>query len=882
MNLALRIYRRLAQAFPHEFKLAYGIEVMRLGEDMIAEIARRQGARGLIRLIADIAVRVPLEYFGEMRGDMRYGLRTLIKSPGFAAVGILSMGLGIGLTTTIYNAELQSVLRELPAAANAKRLVMAEKPVSYYYIEQYREEKSLFAGVAAFQNAVPFNISLEGDRSARPERVFGQLVSPDYFSVLGVQAEAGRLLSAGLDKPGDTPVVVISDRFWRNRLNASPFALGQGIRLNGQTATIVGIAPKDFGGAATDTAAALFVPITVPATAAPELGNDVLHQRNAKDFMAIMCLAPGVNIESAEAGLDTITRHLDQQDSSAPPATDKGRRLTLLPADTIEPLPRELRPLAIGFFAVLMGLIMTIACMNLANMLVARGANRRKELAIRVSVGASRFRLMRQMMSEDVLLSLLGGMVGIALAYGLTALNTETDPATGVPVDLSMQWGAAVFALVLAIVCGIGFSLLPAWQATNADASPALKQGSALQFPGHRRFGLRNVLMVTQIAGSLMLLLMTGFLVLGIKKISRVQTNIDPKTMYLLSIDPVRDGYTAEKAQALFEKLPERLMTVGGVRNVVLAAQAPLSMEDRMTQLTAQDSRVQQSVAEETVGSGYFRALSVPILAGREFEQVDQRSQTDGSKPWPILLNESAARGFFGNGNALGKLVRDDNQSYEVAGIVPDMKNGFGNRQSVIYLPLTRRDFARPPAGGITIMVRADAGTDPLSGIRNQIASLDPNLTIFSVQTLREYLDYSRSAMRTAIRTYGGIGVFGLVLVSIGLAGVTAYAVAQRRREIGIRTALGATRFQVFRLVLREGTALVGVGTVLGFLGAIFMARVLSAMAHILVEALSVGTNDPRLLVGAPLLLGSLAMFACYLPARRAAQINPLTAIREE
>jgi macrolide transport system ATP-binding/permease protein len=882
MNLALRIYRRLAQAFPHEFKLAYGIEVMQLGEDVIGEIARRQGGMGLIRLIADIAIRVPLEYLSEMRGDMRYGLRTLIKSPGFALVGIISMGLGIGLTTTIYNAELQSVLRELPAAANAKRLVMARKPVSYHYIEQYREEKSLFAGVAALENAVPFNISLEGDRNGRPERVFGQLVSPDYFSVLGVRPEGGRLLSAALDKPGDTPAVVISDRFWRNRLNSSPHAVGQVIRLNGQTATIIGIAPKDFGGAGILSAAELFVPITVSAAVAPELGNDVLHQRNAKEFMAIMCLAPGVKIESAEAGLDAITRHLDEQDSLAPRATDKGRRVTLLPADTIEPLPRELRPFAIGFFAVLMGLIMTIACMNLANILVARGANRRKELAIRVSVGASRFRLMRQMMSEGILLSLLGGIAGIALAYWLTRLNTEINPDTDLPLDLSMHWGAAVFAFVLAIVCGIGFSLVPAWQATKADASPALKEGSALQFPGHRRFGLRNVLMVTQVAGSLMLLLMTGFLVLGIKKISSVHTNFDPKTMYLLSIDPVRDGYTAEKAQTLFEKLPERLKTVGGVRSVVLAAQAPLSIEDHTTQLTAQDSRVQQSVAKETVGSGYFAALSVPILAGREFEEIDQPSQRDRSKPLPVMLNESAAREFFGNENALGKLLRDDNQSYEVAGIVPDMKIGFGNRHSAIYLPLTRRDFARPPAGGIKIMVRAEAGTDPLSGIRNQIASMDPNLTIFYVQTLREYLDYSRSEMRTAIRTYGGIGVFGLLLVSIGLAGVTAYAVAQRRREIGIRTALGATRFHVLQLVLREGTALVGVGTILGFLGAILMARVLSAMAHILVEALSVGTNDPRLLVGAPLLLASLAMFACYLPARRAAQIDPLMAMREE
>jgi macrolide transport system ATP-binding/permease protein len=887
MSLALRIYRRLAEAFPHEFKLAYGTEVMQLGEDVVDEIARRQGARGLVRLIADIAIRVPLEYLSEIRGDMRYGWRMLIKSPGFALVGIISMGLGIGLTTSIYNTELLTVLRELPAA-NAKRLVIAEKPVSYYYIEQYREQKSLFAGVAAFQNDVPFNMNLGVDRNARPERVFGQLVSPDYFSVLGVQAQRGRLFSPSMDKPGDAPAVVISDRFWRNRLNSSPDAVGQMIRVNGQTATIVGITPKKFGGAAAESPAEVFVPTTVSAAVAPELSGDVLHQRNAREFLAIMCLAPGVKIDSAEAGLDAITRHLDEQDPSAPSASDKSLRVTLMPAGTIEPLPRELRPVALGFFAVLMGLIMTIACMNLGNMLVARGANRRKEFAIRVSVGASRFRLIRQMMSEGILLSLLGGAAGIGLAYWLTALTSASDLnlETGQPIELTVGWEAAVFAFAIAIVCGVGFSLLPALQATKADATPALKEGSALQFPGHRRFGLRNLLMVTQVAGSLMLLLMTGFLVLGIRQISKVQTSFDPKTMYLLSIDPVRDGYTPEKAQVLFEKLPERLKTVGGVRSVVLAAQSPFSIADRTTRVTAEDSarssRVQQSIAKETVGSGYFAALSVPVVAGREFQEIDERTQTDASKALPAILNQSAARELFGSGNALGKLVKAGNESYEVGGIVPDLNIGLGNRQFVIYLPLTRRDFARPPAGGMIVMVRADAGADPLAGVRSEMASMDPNLTVFHVQTLSEYLDYSRSEMRSAVRTYGGIGVFGLVLVSIGLAGVTAYAVAQRRKEIGIRTALGATRLHVVRLVLREGTALVGVGTVLGFLGAMLMARVLSAIAHILVEALKVGTTDLRLLVGAPLLLASLAMFACYLPARHAAQIDPLRAIREE
>ena len=896
MNFAWRIYRRLAQAFPHEFKLAYGADVMQLGEDVLKEITKRDGAAGLIRLIADIAIRVPLEYLAEMRGDMRYAIRALLKSPGFALVGIISMGLSIGLTTDVYSSKWTLLFRDLPAAANAKNLVMPEKPVSYYYIEQFRQQKNLFSGVAAFQIGVPFNVAFQGAGNAKPQRVFGQLVSADYFSVLGVQPQRGRVLSPTLDKPGDAPVVVITDRFWRNRLNSSPDAVGQILRLNGQIATIVGITPKDFNGAFSINPAELFVPTTAPPALAPELANDILHQRNAKEFLAMMCLAPGVSIDSAEAALDTITRALDEQDPSLSPRTDKGRRVTLLPAGTSVPLPRELRSVLLGFFLLLTGLVMTLACTNLANMLIARGANRRKELAIRLAVGAGRFRLIRQMMAEGILLSLLGGIAGFALAYGLTALNSRFSSPMGVPVerDFSLDWHAALFAFGLALVCGVGFSLAPALQATKADLTPALKEGSALQLPDYRRFGLRNLLMVAQVAASLMLLLITGFLVLGIRKESSVQTKFDPNTMYLLSIDPVRDGYSPEKAQALFEQLPERLKAAGSALNVAFAAQAPFTVvdEDEAEQLTADDagtsSQVQQSVIEETVGAGYFAMLNEPILAGREFQERDQQTQTSGSKTLslPAVLNETAAHGFFGNGNALGKRVRDYKRSYQVVGVVRNLKNGMGISQSVIYLPLTPRDFVRTPADGITIMVRSDAGPfagkDALSSIRNEIALIDPSLNLFHVQTLGEFLDRSRASTRFAVQTYGGIGVFGLVLAAIGLAGITAYSVAQRRKEIAIRTALGASRAQVLRLVLREGTALVGVGTVLGFLGAMTVAKILSALTSVFVEAFRVGTDDLRLLVGAPLLLAAVTMLACYLPARRSVKIDPLKALRQE
>jgi predicted permease len=897
MNFAWRVYRRLAQAFPHEFKLAYGTDVMQLGQDSLEDIAKRQGIFGLIRLILDIAIRVPLEYLSEMRGDMRYGMRALLKSPGFALVGIISMGIGIGLTTYVYSAKWELVFRDLPAAANAKRLVMFQQsadgdiaPVSYYYVEQYREQKSLFAGVAAFQTSVPFNVTLQGNLNAKPERVFGQLVSADYFSVLGVQPQRGRVLDPAVDKSGDAPVVVISDRFWRTRLNSSPNAVGQVLRLNGQIATIVGITPKNFNGALAINPSELFVPITAPAALAPELANDVLHQRYAREFLAILCMAPGVSIDSAEAGLDAITRRLDQQDPSLPVRTDDSRRVTLLLAGTGAPLPRKFKPVLIGFFVVLMGLVIALACMNLANMLMARGANRRKEFAIRLSVGASRFRLIRQMISEGILLSLLGGVVGFAFAFGLGALDAHFAHPFTVPVQSRdhMDWHAAVFAFGIAILCGIGFSLAPALQATRSDLTPALKEGSALQLPGYGRLGFRNLLMVAQVAGSLMLLLLTGFLVMGITKATGIQTKFDPHTMYLFSVDPVRDGYAPDKAQALFEKLPERLKSGALVRGFALMAQAPFTSETEPSQLTAEaapdSSQEQRSVLKETIGEGYFAALGEPVVAGREFGMRDQQILPDKSKAsyLPAILNESASRGFFGNANPIGKHVKDDKQSYEVVGVVPDLTDVAGFRQAIIYLPLTPRDFSRPPAGGITILVRSDAGPDALQFVRNEIAFIDPNLNVFNVQTLADYLDRSRAAVRFSVQTWGGIGVFGLVLAAIGLAGVTAYSVAQRRKEIAIRQALGASRAQVLLLVLREGAALVIVGTALGLLGAFALARALSSLTNTFVDALNIGTNDPRLLISAPLLLAAVALLACYVPARRATQIDPLKALREE
>jgi ABC-type antimicrobial peptide transport system permease subunit len=331
------------------------------------------------------------------------------------------------------------------------------------------------------------------------------------------------------------------------------------------------------------------------------------------------------------------------------------------------------------------------------------------------------------------------------------------------------------------------------------------------------------------------------------------------------------------------------------VQKFALAAQPPFTAvedDDRDFVLTVDGAhgapRVEKPVAEATVGAGYFAALNEPVLAGREFTEADVRSADERNRSegtaaaMPLLLNETAARDLFGSGDAVGRRVRKELQAYDVTGVVRDVSNGSGINQPIAYLPLASRDFARPPAGGITILVRAAAGADAMGAVRRAIGSIDPNLTLFGAETLSESLERSRYVLWSALRTYGGIGVFGLILSALGLAGVTAYAVARRGKEIGIRMALGASRGQVLRLVLREGAALIAVGLALGFAGALALVKALSAMANLLVEAFRMGTGDLRLLVGAPLLLAALALVACYVPARRAVKIDPLKALRQE
>lgn len=886
LNLAMRIYMALARAFPHEFQMLYGDDLERLGEDAAPEIWRRHGMWGLVRLLVDIALRLPAEYLSELRGDAKYALRMLAQSPGFAAVGILSLTIGIGVCSFFFSETNALVFHPLAGARDRSSLLGVDTPVPYSYFERYREQPGV-AAATAFTDSVPFSVAREGGKDTRSERLSGLLVSPEYFSVLGMLPQQGRFFTAESAREGTAPVVVVSDRFWRSRLSADPQAIGRPLRVNGHAVTVVAVAAQDFLGVWPLVAADLFLPVTSGASIAPELAAT---EGKPQICRVILRLTPGTKPAALGATIDVVTQRLDKQRPHA--ATGHNLRYVhLLPVDGLAPLSQAQRVMVLSYIFVLFGLILSLACANLANLLLARSTHRRKEIAIRLSVGAGRFRLVRQLLTESVMISLAGGIGGFLFAYWLTSIVYTPKLFNALPVNLSTlrpDMTVLLLTLAVAVLTGIGFGLAPALSTTRTDVSTTLKQGALTPLRGYRRLGLRNLLVVYQVAGSLTLLLVTGYIVLGFGKTYHLNPGFDARSIILFQLDPIHDGYSPQQEAALFEKLPRELSKVSGIRALTLADATPFAdvvapAPNAHFAAPSQHGDVLQDAVRQRIGRNYFATLGVPLVRGREFSDLDRR---DAAGAIPVVIDETAAGEFFPAEAPLGRTLRDESQTYVVVGVARNIKSGFAAAKPVatVYVPLdVQVSGAVAAKQGVTVVVRGASGAlaSSINDVRSAIESLDPHLTVFNVATVQDRLDEFGLIVRLTSSMYGGIGVFGLILACIGLAGVTAYAVARRRKEIGIRMALGARSAQVLRLVLKEGAVMVIIGSGFGFFGAFLIYRVL---AHNLVGAanLAESTSDPLLILGAPLLLASLAMLACYFPARRSARIDPLTALREE
>ncbi len=876
----LGIYRSLLRALPAEFRDRHEHDLIQTTDDLVRETARRRPASlvGVVaRVFVDLVWRIPVEHAADVRQDVHYGARTLLRSKGFTVASVLSLGIGIGLTASVYSQIESITLRDVPQVADPADLIRVNPVMSYPDYEHVRDRSALFSSAAAYIAPVPFLIGSERETY----RTWGHIVSPDYFHVLGTRMARGRAFHEDEHRPAAMPVAVVSHRFWSTRLGSDPAIVGTAIRVNGHSVTVVGVGPRDFLGASPLLAAAdLWLPATVDSGVVPELAGDAIHNRDAAMFRVVGRLREGLSIAEAQAALDVVLRQLE----GAPAADEpRGRRVTLLTGGKLVPARPEDTWIMVGMPFLIVGLALWIACSNVGTLLLARGRPRQKEMAIRMALGAGRSRVVRQLMTESVMLAMLGGVVGWLFAVWSNSTMDWITPALPefMHMELSLSWTAFFFTFGVALASGILFGLAPALQAARSEVVAGLKGASGRLRPS-RWFGSRNMLVLQQVAGSLMLLLIPGFVVLGFQRSASIDLGFDPGNVYTMAIDPVRGGYSQERAEALLLALPERMMRVPGVESATVAYAMPIGMFSDGTTRTTVASGDTTRVAPlrvERVSAGFFETFGVPLLRGRAF------TNEDGARASRVVIvNETAANEQWPEADPIGRAIDIEGTRHEVVGVVRDFRSSglLEPRQRGVFVPMRSEDVARPSAAGVTVVVRSQPGVDPRAAMRGEMNAMDPGLTILRTSRAVDDVDRQMSTVRITTLTYGGIGAFGLLLACVGLGGITAYTVSQQTREIGIRMALGARRSHVLRLVLREGVALVTVGTIAGLAMAWAAVRAMGSFFDALATVTQTSTSDPLLVVGAPLLLGALTLLACIIPARRATRIGPLEALRQE
>ena len=905
VTVTLRLYRAISRAFPYEFKNAYGSEMLQVTEEAIEPIWLRHGIPGLLRLLMDVAIRIPAEHLALLRHDLRFGLRMLAGSPGFTAVAFISLTLGICIATCADSEMNGMILRNLPAVSNPDELAGFQMPVSYPDYKRYRELHDLFLSTLAYMAPVPFAVIFDG----RTERTWGHLVTPSYFATMGVRPLLGRDFDQQDGQPGQQASIMVSYRFLHGALGGDPSIIGRTLRLNGQPVTIVGVGPKDFLGASPALFTAdIWMPLSAGEHIAPELSGNALERHDLKMFHVVGRLQPGVTTARAEAELDSVARQVAKSYGDAETG-DQEPRVLLVEGGKLLPLRKQDMPLFTEFFMVLAGLVLLIACTNVANMMLARAADRRKEVAIRLALGASRLRILRQLLTESMMIAAAAGLLGFLLSVYLMHLLSRMRMPFPMPItyDLHVDWRALMFTSGVTLLTGPAFGLAPALQATRLSLTPALKEGAQIQLRRHRRLSLRNGLLVTQLAGSLMLLLILGLLALGIQGRMGIEQGFDARNLYLASIDPVRDGYSREQAEDFLHKLLERVQRLPSITAASLTESLPamFSGDPGVTFSTTSGAGGKAKevlwAAKYVVGKDYFLTAGIPILSGRAFRKDDE---TDDAQA--VIVSRELVRRVWKGQDPLGRRIEVGNddispgqgampgsfdfratsldkkrQVFEVVGVAGDVSNELvvQKPRPAIYFPLRPAEYAQPSLVGVTLMVRAAPGLDTQEIMRHEIATMDPNITPFNARSMTQQIDEFMVPLQTASWTYGCIGIFGLVLAAVGLAGVTAYSVLQRTHEIGVRLALGAKYRDVLALVMKESVALVALGTVIGMTGAWAGMRLMSGLFS---SVASTSASNPVLVVGTPLLLAGLALTSCYLPARRSMRIDPAAALRQE
>ncbi|MFL6427671.1 MAG: ABC transporter permease [Acidobacteriaceae bacterium] len=808
-----------------------------------------------------------------LRQDFVYTLRRLSASPGFVLAVVLSIGIGIATNATIFSIVSRFVLRPAPVGDPGTLMALhtthdGEQCCNGFSWPTYadvRDQAKSFSGIAAYDELVAGSIGGKGE----PERVWGQAATANYFDV----ARLGMTLGRGfLPSEEHQPVIVLGHRLWQHHFASDPNIIGKAITLSGHPYTVVGVSPAGFHGLDIVLDPVFWVPLGNVEQLAPST-----PKRDARDqhWLAVVArLNAGISSMQASAELATLAKHY----AKASPATDKGGGFLLTQAGSLPPgRDHSAILMFLGILSVAVLLVLCIACANVANLLLAKGAARQREMAIRLALGAARTKLLHQMLMESILMALGGGLVGILLALWATgALSAFRVPAA-VPLDMSVavDWRVLLYTFALSLATGIFLGIVPAWIASRPVLSSALKGEDAMARPG-RRVNLRSVMVVAQIAMSLVLLCGTGLLLRSLQNASSIDIGFRSRGLLMMSVDPRVHGYTPERTTQFLTQLREQVAALPGVTSVAATDSLPLSGGHRSDGFSIVGGKVEQNVPIVDLymaTSGYFETLGIARLMGRDFAHEAPNGQKVG------IVNEAFVRQLFHGENPLGRHVNGAGVDYQVIGVVKNIKSRTigENTRPILFRSLAQSTGSDPSFLGYELIVRYSGDFAAVANeLRSQIHALDPAMAVYNAETMEEHLRSALFLPRLGGTLFGVFGLTGLLLATIGLYGIMSYSVSRRTREIGIRLALGAQIGSVQRLIVRQGMLLAAVALVLGLPVALMLAKFSSSFLY------GVQPHDLVTFLSVPLLLLGVALMACWIPARRAARVDPQSALRYE
>ncbi|MGA2737931.1 MAG: ABC transporter permease [Bryobacteraceae bacterium] len=818
--------------------------------------------------------------------DLRYGWRGMRKAPIFTAFAVLTLGLGIGANTTVFTIVNTLLLHPLPAADPSRLAALydtgaktakpaARLPLAYANFADYAEHQASFSALAAFTPPLVMTV-MTPRTDARPDRVFGEFVTQRYFETLGITPAIGRFFTLAEDsQPGSAPVAVLSYNAWKARFGGNPSAIGRILELNNAAFTVVGVAPPGFLGVSAVFGPDVWLPATMCERAFPAEFRNALSDRGKPLFHAVGRLTSGATLPRAQADLDTIAAALEREF----PATNEAHGIA------VRPITDELYSNgggAGGFvfgtavLLVIVALILAIASANVANLLLARAAARCREIAVRLAIGAGRGRLIRQLLTESVLLSLLGFLVGVGIGYaGCRFVWSFVPPEVAGNMTSPRLDSAVILAsLAISLATAFLFGLAPAWGASKTDVLTGLKEGGAAG-QSRRTVSFANLLLVGQVAFSLVCLVTATLFFRSIQRAYSIDPGFPSNRLALLMMNPAQAGYGDARVKEFYRAARQRVANLPGIAAASWASGLPFwNTPSRSVSIEGQEPRRNSNGIPSvvlTVDSDYLSAVGIALAEGRSFGDSDD----DASLP-VAMINQALAHARWPGGGALGHRLRlaGEPTPRQVVGIVMNANyTTLGEApQPCVYLPL-RQNFL----GGMVLYVRSHG--DPaavLPAVQRQIREVDPNIQISDVRTGAKLIEQILFGPRVGVALLGVFGALALLLASVGLYGVMAYSVTRRRKEIGLRMALGASRAAVLRVILRDGMALVCYGIAVGLCVCLLLGRVLSRLLFGLSAA------DPVSLASASLVLALVALLACYLPARSATQIDPMVALRDQ